>query len=105
MGMGPAPATRLALARAGLTLDQIDLIEVNEAFAGQYLAVEKELGLDRNKTNVNGGAIALGHPLGMTGARLILTLTHELARRGKRYGLATACIGGGQGIAAIIERL
>jgi acetyl-CoA acetyltransferase family protein len=105
MGMGPAPATRLALARAGLTLDQIDLIEVNEAFAGQYLAVEKELGLDRNKTNVNGGAIALGHPLGMTGARLLLTLTLELGRRGKKYGLATACIGGGQGIAAIIERL
>jgi len=105
MGMGPAPATRLALKRAGLTLDQIDLIEVNEAFAGQYLAVEKELGLDRKKTNVNGGAIALGHPLGMTGTRLLLTLTYELARRGKRYGLATACIGGGQGIAAIIERV
>lgn len=105
MGMGPAPATRLALARAGMTLDQIDLIEVNEAFAGQYVAVEKELGLDRNKTNVNGGAIALGHPLGMTGTRLLLTLTHELGRRGKKYGLATACIGGGQGIAAIIERL
>ena len=105
MGMGPAPATRVALKRAGLSLDQIDLIEVNEAFAGQYLAVEKELGLDRKKTNVNGGAIALGHPLGMTGTRLLLTLTHELARRGKRYGLATACIGGGQGIAAIIERI
>jgi acetyl-CoA acetyltransferase family protein len=105
MGMGPAPATRLALKRAGLTLDQLDLIEVNEAFAGQYLAVEKELGLDRNKTNVNGGAIALGHPLGMTGARLLLTLTHELGRRGQKYGLATACIGGGQGIAAIVERL
>ncbi len=105
MGMGPAPATRLALSRAGLTLDQIDLIEVNEAFAGQYLAVEKELGLDRNKTNVNGGAIALGHPLGMTGTRLLLTLTHELGRRGKKYGLATACIGGGQGIAAIVEKL
>ena len=105
MGMGPAPATRKALERAGLTLDQIDLIEVNEAFAGQYLAVEKELGLDRNKTNVNGGAIALGHPLGMTGTRLLLTLTHELGRRGKKYGLATACIGGGQGIAAIVERL
>ena len=105
MGMGPAPATRLALTRAGLTLDQMDLIEVNEAFAGQYLAVEKELGLDRNKTNVNGGAIALGHPLGMTGTRLLLTLTHELGRRGKKYGLATACIGGGQGIAAIVERL
>ena len=105
MGMGPAPATRKALQRAGLTLDQIDLIEVNEAFAGQYLAVEKELGLDRSKTNVNGGAIALGHPLGMTGTRLLLTLTLELGRRGKKYGLATACIGGGQGIAAILERL
>jgi acetyl-CoA acetyltransferase family protein len=105
MGMGPAPATRQALARAGLSLDQIDLIEVNEAFAGQYLAVEKELGLDRDKTNVNGGAIALGHPLGMTGTRLLLTLTLELGRRGKKYGLATACIGGGQGIAAIVERL
>jgi len=105
MGMGPAPATRKALDIAGLTLDQIDLIEVNEAFAGQYLAVEKELGLDRNKTNVNGGAIALGHPLGMTGTRLLLTLTHELGRRQKKYGLATACIGGGQGIAAIVERL
>ena len=84
MGMGPAPATRKALEIAGLTLDQIDLIEVNEAFAGQYLAVEKELGLDRNKTNVNGGAIALGHPLGMTGTRLLLTLTHELGRRRKQ---------------------
>jgi len=105
MGMGPAPATRKALGRAGLTLDQIDLVEVNEAFAGQYLAVERELGLDRNRTNVNGGAIALGHPLGMTGTRLLLTLTLELGRRGKRFGLATACIGGGQGIAAIVERL
>ncbi|MEO6222793.1 MAG: acetyl-CoA C-acyltransferase [Vicinamibacterales bacterium] len=104
MGMGPVPATRKALARAGMTLDQIDLIEVNEAFAGQYLAVEKDLGLDRNKTNVNGGAIALGHPLGMTGTRLLLTLTNELGRQGKKYGLATACIGGGQGIAAIVER-
>lgn len=104
MGMGPAPATRLALTRAGMTLDQIDLIEVNEAFAGQYLAVEKELGLDRDKTNVNGGAIALGHPLGMTGTRLLLTLTHELGRQKKKYGLATACIGGGQGIAMIVER-
>lgn len=105
MGMGPAPASRLALQKAGLTLDQIDLIEVNEAFAGQYLAVEKELGLDRDKTNVNGGAIALGHPLGMTGTRLILTLTHELTRRNKKYGMATACIGGGQGLAIIIERV
>ena len=103
MGMGPAPATRKALERAGLTLDDIDLIEVNEAFAGQYLAVEKELGLDRDKVNVNGGAIALGHPLGASGTRLLLTVTHELKRRGKKYGLATACIGGGQGIAAIVE--
>jgi acetyl-CoA acetyltransferase family protein len=105
MGMGPAPATRKALERAGLKLDQIDLIEVNEAFAGQYLAVEKELGLDRTKVNVNGGAIALGHPLGASGARLLLTVTLELRRRGKKYGLATACIGGGQGIAAIVETL
>jgi len=105
MGMGPAPATRKALARAGLSLDDIDLIEVNEAFAGQYLAVEKELGLNREKVNVNGGAIALGHPLGMTGTRLLLTLTHELRRRGRKRGLATACIGGGQGIAAIVETM
>jgi acetyl-CoA acetyltransferase family protein len=105
MGMGPAPSTRKALERAGLKLSDIDLIEVNEAFAGQYLAVEKELGLDRDKTNVNGGAVALGHPLGATGARLLLTLTLELGRRGKKYGVATACIGGGQGIAAIVERL
>jgi len=105
MGMGPAPATRKALARAGLSLDDIDLIEVNEAFAGQYLAVEKELGLNREKVNVNGGAIALGHPLGMTGTRLLLTLTHELRRRGRKRGLATACIGGGQGITAIVEAM
>lgn len=103
MGMGPAPATRAALKRAGLTLADLDLIEVNEAFAGQYLAVEKELGLDREKVNVNGGAIALGHPLGMSGTRLLLTVCLELKRRGKKYGLATACIGGGQGIAAIVE--
>jgi acetyl-CoA acetyltransferase family protein len=105
MGMGPAPATRKALERAGLTLDQIDLIEVNEAFAGQYLAVERELGLDRERVNVNGGAIALGHPLGASGTRLLLTVALELKRRGKKYGLATACIGGGQGIAAIVESL
>ena len=105
MGMGPAPATRKALERSGLSLGDLDLIEVNEAFAGQYLAVEAELGLDRDKVNVNGGAIALGHPLGMTGTRLLLTLTLEMGRRGGRYGLATACIGGGQGLAAIIERL
>jgi acetyl-CoA acetyltransferase family protein len=103
MGMGPAPATRLVLERAGLTLSDIDLIEVNEAFAAQYLSVEKELGLDRDRVNVNGGAIALGHPLGMTGTRLLLTLTLELRRRGLNRGLATACIGGGQGIAAIVE--
>jgi len=103
MGMGPAPATRLVLKRAGLSLADIDLIEVNEAFAAQYLAVEKELGLDRDRVNVNGGAIALGHPLGMTGTRLLLTLTLELRRRGLKRGLATACIGGGQGIAAIVE--
>jgi acetyl-CoA acyltransferase 2 len=104
MGIGPVPATRQALQKAGLDLADIDLIEVNEAFAGQYLAVEKELGLDRSRTNVNGGAIALGHPLGATGTRLVLTLLHELQRRSGRYGLATACIGGGQGIAMILER-
>jgi acetyl-CoA acetyltransferase family protein len=103
MGMGPAPATRAVLARTGLTLDDLDVIEVNEAFAGQYLAVEKELELDRSKVNVNGGAIALGHPLGATGARLLLTVVLELQRRGGRFGLATACIGGGQGIAVIVE--
>jgi acetyl-CoA acetyltransferase family protein len=103
MGIGPVPATRLVLQKAGLTLDDVDLIEVNEAFAAQYLSVEKELGLDREKVNVNGGAIALGHPLGMTGARLLLTLLLELRRRGAKRGLATACIGGGQGIAALIE--
>jgi acetyl-CoA acetyltransferase family protein len=103
MGIGPAPATRAVLARTGLTLAEIDLIEVNEAFAAQYLAVEKELGLDRDRVNVNGGAIALGHPLGASGARLLLTVLLELRRRGLSRGLATACIGGGQGIAAIVE--
>lgn len=105
MGIGPVPASKKALEKAGLRLDEIDLIEVNEAFAAQYLAVEKELGLERERTNVNGGAIALGHPLGASGARLILTLLYELKRRNARYGLATACIGGGQGIAIIIESL
>lgn len=105
MGIGPVPATQEALEKAGLTLNQIDLVEVNEAFAAQYLAVEKELGLDRSRTNVNGGAIALGHPLGATGTRLVLTLLHELRRRSGRYGLATACIGGGQGIAMVVERV
>ena len=103
MGIGPVPASRIALDAAGLSLSDIDLVEVNEAFAGQYLAVERELGLDRERTNVNGGAIALGHPLGASGTRLVLTLLHELKRRGKKYGLATACIGGGQGIAMVVE--
>ncbi|MBZ5705877.1 MAG: acetyl-CoA C-acetyltransferase [Acidobacteriia bacterium] len=105
MGRGPVPATKIALQKAALTLDYIDLIEVNEAFAAQYLAVEKELGLDREKVNVNGGAIALGHPLGATGTRLIITLLYELRRRKKKYGLGTACIGGGQGIAMVVESL
>ena len=105
MGRGPVPASKIALQKAALTLDYIDLIEVNEAFAAQYLAVEKELGLDREKVNVNGGAIALGHPLGATGTRLVITLLYELRRRKKKYGLATACIGGGQGIAMVVESL
>jgi acetyl-CoA acetyltransferase family protein len=104
MGIGPVPASRRALAAAGLSVADLDLVEVNEAFAGQYLAVEQELGLDRERTNVNGGAIALGHPLAATGTRLLLTLTLELRRRGARHGLATACIGGGQGIAMIVRR-
>jgi len=103
MGIGPVPASQKALAAAGLKLADIDLIEVNEAFAGQYLAVERELELDRDRTNVNGGAIAFGHPLGASGTRLVLTLVLELRRRGKKLGLATACIGGGQGIAMIVE--
>jgi len=103
MGIGPAPAARLALKRAGLSLDDIDLIEVNEAFSPQYCAVEKELGLDRDKVNVDGGAIALTHPLGATGARITTHLLHELKRRGGGVGLGSACIGGGQGIAVIVE--
>ncbi len=105
MGIGPVPSSRRALQAAGLKLEQMDRVEVNEAFAAQYLAVEKELGLDRDKTNVNGGAIALGHPLGASGTRLVITLLNELRRKGLRYGLATACIGGGQGIAIIVEAL
>jgi len=105
MGLGPIPATRKALERAGLGVDDLDLIELNEAFASQSIAVMRELGLDPDKVNVNGGAIALGHPLGMSGARLITMLSHELARTGKRYGLATMCIGVGQGIATVIERV
>ena len=105
MGIGPAPAIRQALKRADLTLDQMDRVEVNEAFAAQYLAVEKELGLQREKTNVNGGAISLGHPLAASGARLALTLINELRRNSLKYGAASLCIGGGQGIAAVFEAL
>jgi acetyl-CoA acetyltransferase family protein len=105
MGIGPVPASQKALGAAGLKIAQINRVEVNEAFAPQYLAVERGLGLDRAKTNVNGGAIALGHPLGASGTRLILTLLLELRRENLRYGLATACIGGGQGIAMIVEAM
>ena len=103
MGIGPVPAIRQALERANLSMEDLDLVEVNEAFAAQYLAVEKELGLDREKTNVNGGAIALGHPVGASGTRVILSAVYELKRRGGRYAAASLCIGGGQGIALIIE--
>jgi acetyl-CoA acetyltransferase family protein len=103
MGIGPVPAIRGALEKAGLSLRDLDLVEVNEAFSGQYLAVEKDLGLDRDRTNVNGGAIALGHPLAATGTRLLLTLVYELRRRGGGKGAVSACIGGGQGIAMIVE--
>jgi acetyl-CoA acetyltransferase family protein len=103
MGIGPVSASKLALERAGLELDQMDLIEINEAFAGQILAVANELRIDLTKLNVNGGAIALGHPLGASGTRLVITLLYELRRRKARYGLASACIGGGQGIAMIVE--
>lgn len=105
MGIGPVPATQKALQLAGLTLEDIDLIELNEAFAAQALAVVKELNIDQNKLNVNGGAIALGHPIGGTGAILTVKIMNELERRGGRYGLITACIGGGQGIATIVENL
>jgi len=103
MGIGPAPAARKALAKAGMTLDQMDLVEVNEAFSAQYVAVEKELGLDRERTNVDGGAIAIGHPLAASGTRITLHLLYALKRRGKRFGLGSACIGGGQGAAVIVE--
>jgi 3-oxoadipyl-CoA thiolase len=105
MGIGPIPAAQKAMKRAGLTIDQIDLVEINEAFASQVLACARELGIDLNKLNVNGGAIALGHPLGCSGARIMTTLVHEMKRRGSRYGLATMCIGVGQGIATIVERV
>jgi acetyl-CoA acetyltransferase family protein len=105
MGVGPVPASRKALSRAGLTVADLDLVELNEAFASQSLVCIDELGLDPEKVNVNGGAIALGHPLGSSGARLVTMLVHELRRRGGRYGLATMCIGVGQGIATVVERI
>ena len=104
MGIGPVPAVRKLLDRAGVGVDDLDLVELNEAFASQSLAVARELGLDEDKLNVNGGAIAIGHPLGMSGARLVVTLLHELRRRGGRYGVATMCVGVGQGQAALFER-
>jgi len=105
MGLGPVPATEMALRKAGLGLDKIDLVELNEAFAAQALAVMEKLGADPAKVNVNGGAIALGHPLGCSGARILTTLVHEMARRKSRYGLATMCIGVGQGIATLVENV
>jgi acetyl-CoA acyltransferase 2 len=105
MGIGPAPAIRAALARTGLAQSDVDLFDVNEAFAAQYLAVERELGLPRERTNVNGGAIALGHPLGASGARITTHLVYELRRRGGRYAVGSACIGGGQGLAVVLERV
>jgi acetyl-CoA acetyltransferase family protein len=104
MGIGPIPAVRKVLERTGVGIDELDLVELNEAFASQSLVVIRELGLDEEKVNVNGGAIALGHPLGMSGARLVVSLLHELRRRGGRYGLATLCVGVGQGQAALFER-
>lgn len=103
MGIGPVPAIKQALKKAELTLDDMDLVEVNEAFASQYLAVEKVLGLDREKVNVNGGAIALGHLIGASGTKVLYTLVKELKRSGKKYGIASLCIGGGQGIAMVVE--
>ena len=104
MGIGAAISIKKVLHKAGLKLEDIDLFEINEAFAAQVVAVERELGLDRSKLNVNGGAIALGHPLGMTGVRLAYTLALELRKRNKRYGIASACTGGGQGVAVLLER-
>ncbi len=105
MGIGPVEAIRNALKAANLTLNDMDLVEINEAFAAQYLSCEKELGLDRSKTNASGGAIAIGHPLGASGARILTHLTHELARKNLKYGIGSACIGGGQGIAVILENV
>jgi acetyl-CoA C-acetyltransferase len=104
MGIGPVNATKKALAKAGWSIEDLELIEANEAFASQCLAVVKDLGLNTDIVNVNGGAIALGHPIGASGARILVTLLHEMARRGVQKGLATLCIGGGQGIAALVER-
>ena len=104
MGIGPVPAVRRLLDRTGVSVDELDLVELNEAFASQSVAVIRELGLDPERVNVSGGAIAIGHPLGMSGARLVVTLLHELRRRGGRYGVATMCIGVGQGQAALFER-
>src|SRR5206468_2299950 len=104
MGIGPIPAVRKLLDRAGISAADVDLVELNEAFASQSLVVIRELGIPEEKVNVNGGAIALGHPLGMSGARLVVSLLHELKRRGGRYGLATLCVGVGQGQAALFER-
>ncbi len=104
MGYGPVPAIRKALQRAGLTLDQIELIELNEAFAAQYLACEKQLDLNREIVNVNGSGIGLGHPVGSTGTRIVVTLLHEMARRNLKLGLASLCVGGGMGMALILER-
>jgi acetyl-CoA acyltransferase len=105
MGIGPVAAVPKVLKQAGMNLDAIDLIELNEAFASQALAVARKLELDMDKLNINGGAISLGHPLGCTGTKLTVQLTHDLKRLGKKYGMVTACVGGGQGIAGIIERL
>jgi acetyl-CoA C-acetyltransferase len=105
MGLGPVPATQIALARAGLTIDDIDLVEINEAFAAQVIPSARQLGIDEDKLNVNGGAIALGHPFGMTGARITTTLINSLQYHDKQIGLETMCIGGGQGMAMILERL
>jgi len=104
MGVGPIPAVRKLLDRTGVAVEDVDLVELNEAFASQSLAVVRELGIDEERVNVNGGAIAIGHPLGMSGARLVVTLLHELGRRGGRYGIATMCVGVGQGQAALFER-
>jgi acetyl-CoA acetyltransferase len=103
MGLGPVPAVRQALAKAGKTLDEMALVEINEAFAAQYLAVERELGLDRDRTNVHGGAVAMGHPLGASGTRLTVHLLHALRARGGGLGVASACVGGGQGVAVVVE--